>query len=290
MKKRTIFAPALTLALATVIAAGAFAQEATIYFSGDRQGFVTVTKDSGGKITMRCPAMKDKKGKPAPVDFKTSDCPFLPEKLLGDISDSVWMVEGAVIIDDGNTRIYTDRDGYWMKWEKTGNTTIWTDSEGSWEKTVVDGNTTTRTKSGGWWSKAVVSGNTTTRTDSDGGWFKTVVDGNTTTRTRSGGWWSKAVVSGNTTTRTDSDGGWFKTVVSGDTTTHTQSNGGWEKKTVSGNKTTWMLSMPNLDDGTTYKMTREIKGSAKKGYSVFIELTSTSDKYDNDGSTVRLWL
>jgi hypothetical protein len=183
----------LMLAAALIAAGCVFAQEYTIYFSGSNEGTVTVTKDRGGSITIRCISMKNELGHNSGLNIGNGElvdsylCPLLPKGRSFNIST------GTVIIIEGNTTTQT-----------------W--SDGSWKKTVVDGNTTTET-----WS--------------DGYWVKTVVDGNTTTETLPNGSWKKTVVDGNTTTETYADGNWYKTVVNGNTTTVTHSNGSWTTKT-----------------------------------------------------------
>jgi hypothetical protein len=107
MKK---FSIALMLALiATVMS---FEQEYTVYYSGETQGYLTVTKDTEGKITIQIALTKGYN-----VIISKDICPILPN---GDFSIDRWYVN--IVID--------------------GNTTTKTGSSGSWEKTVVDGNTT----------------------------------------------------------------------------------------------------------------------------------------------------
>ena len=161
-----------------------FSQEYTLYYSGEEKGFITIKRESNGKITITPIIITN-------IILRYEYCPLLPKNY------SSYMQVAQLI-----TLITID-----------GNTSTTTYSDGSWHKTVVDGNTKTETYSNGMWFKTVVDGNTTTETYFNGNWKKTVVDGNTTTVTSSYGSWSKTVVDGNTTTVTYSDGSWYKTVV-----------------------------------------------------------------------------
>jgi hypothetical protein len=179
-----------------------FSQEYNLYYSGLDKGFITIKKETNGRITITPKILTGS------VTLNNEICSLLP------ISKSYWIYELTQLITiDGNTTTETNSDGSWYKTVVNGNTTTWTNSDGSWYKTVVNGNTTTRTRSDGSWTKTVVNGNTTTWTRSDGSWTKTVVDGNITTSTRSDGFWHKTVVDGNITTETSSNGYWKKTVI-----------------------------------------------------------------------------
>jgi (2Fe-2S) ferredoxin len=211
----------------------------TFYFSGGLRGVVTIQRDRAGKITISFKVkdtgdstydsdwllfyrliLRFKATGDSTYDIDRELCPLIPAE-TGRVPVSK-NIRRQII--DGNTTT-TYRDGSWYKTVVDGNTTIYTDKYGKWLKeTVVDGNTTTSTDLYGWWEKTVVDGNTTTTTRADGWWKKTVVDGNTTTTYRDGRWY-KTVVDGNTTTTTRSDGWWEKTVVDGNTTTTTRSGG-----------------------------------------------------------------
>jgi hypothetical protein len=219
-----------TVLLMLLISSFTFAsgQEYTVYYSGYINGYITITKDTSGKITI----MPKMKGDWRYVTLTDEICPLLPQKQEFDIL----IPQTQHIIIEGNitTKTYSDRP-----WEKTvfdGNTTTVTTGNGWWSRTVVNGNTTTLTVSDGAWKKTVVDGNITTITESDGTWEATteriVVNGNTVTTTRIDGTWEKIVTDGNTTTLTTSDGFLRKTVVDGNITTKNDSNGNWSKEII----------------------------------------------------------
>jgi Flp pilus assembly protein TadD len=181
MVKRGFF----VLVLALLVAGGVFAEEYTIFYSGECQGSITITKDARGKITIIPNIPKETNVEDRHIFVLTHDqCPLVPEwqELLisSDTKD---------IVIDGNTIIDT--------------------CSGNWQKKVINGDTITTTYHWDWAisdnsyvSKRVVDGNTKTLINEDGHWSKTVIDGNTTTVMNEDGWFSKRVVNGNTTTRT----------------------------------------------------------------------------------------
>ena len=180
-----------------------FSQEYNLYYSGQDKGFITIKKETNGKITI---TPRIQKGSIIYLSYEI--CSLLPRD-----GDYLLFEDTQLITIDGNTTTTTHSNGSWDKTVVDGTTTTTTHSNGNWDKKVVDGNTTTYTYSNGNWSKTVVNGNTTTTTHSDGYWIKTLINGNTTTTTHSNGNWDKKVVDGNTTTITGSSGSWSKTVV-----------------------------------------------------------------------------
>jgi hypothetical protein len=192
MAKRDSF----VLVLALLVVGGVFAQEYTVFYSGECQGSITITKDARGKITI-IPKLTDT------VDLTHDLCPLVPE---GDGFTVFSFIKDIVI--DGNTTTTTRQSGDWTKRVVNGNTTTGisyaTKDGGFAYKEIVDGNTTTMTFSGdeSWFSKTVINGNTTTKTFQDGSWLQTVIDGNTTTRMHEDGWFWKQVVNKNTTIQT----------------------------------------------------------------------------------------
>ena len=161
-----------------------FSQEYNLYYSGLDKGFITIKKESNGKITIT-PRMQGVYS----FDLSYEICSLL--------------LKGEYYYIYSETKLITF----------DGNTTTETFSDGSWSKTVVNGNTTTKTFSDGSWCKTVVDGNTTTTTFSDGSWHNTIADGNTTKETSSTGSWKETYVEGNTTIKTYSDDSWEETFV-----------------------------------------------------------------------------
>jgi hypothetical protein len=182
------------------------AEEYAIFLRvGYLTGYITVTKDAKGKVTIT-PLLRSE-----PYDWFMLDlpingelCPIIPQSApeFGRQYDYFTVgpkVKGIVI--EGNTTTVT-----------------WNDGEVEKRVRSVVGNTTTITYSWNngrkdeWW-KEVVSGNTTTQICSNGRWRLIKVDGNTITRSESGGHLSKTVMIGNTRYTTHSEeasGGWDK--------------------------------------------------------------------------------
>ncbi|MDR0473906.1 MAG: hypothetical protein LBH43_09595 [Treponema sp.] len=88
-----------------------YGQEYTIYYSGDNIGFITIKKESSGKIAI-IPKMQEKSS----ITIDKEVCPLLPE--------------------DDNFYLYIDSKTQLITIE--GNTTTATHSDGRWNKKVVD--------------------------------------------------------------------------------------------------------------------------------------------------------
>jgi hypothetical protein len=171
---------AITLFAAVSLIAGAavYAQQYTLYYSGGITGYVTITKDTQGKVTVIPQIIKDLA---LQNEITNNECPLIPQGQR----ISVYRFIASIVID-GNTITETGTDGKVITSIINGNTTIRTMSGGSWIKTVVEGNTTIITWLGGSWRRIVVSGNTITETVTSeiyGLNSKTVVEGNTRTTT-----------------------------------------------------------------------------------------------------------
>ncbi|GHV51225.1 hypothetical protein AGMMS49579_06140 [Spirochaetia bacterium] len=183
-----------------------FAEEYKLFYSGNWGGFITATRDTGGKITINFDQLTFPSENAVALGDgayrqKTSDisvfgsyeltyhqCPLVPEGMrfehLKDVKE---------IVIDGNTVtiIYKGAlNGHREEWVVEGNTTTATSyippSGDAFSKviTVIEGNTTTATNynaSNGVRvssEKWVVEGNITTKIDSIDRVFKQVVDGN----------------------------------------------------------------------------------------------------------------
>jgi hypothetical protein len=245
MTKKAWIVAALLLLLAA-----AWGQEHTIYYSGDlHQGFITVTKDARGIITMTARFSK-------------------ANEWRGGNSGHIESLEFEIMYTIDNTLcpLLPVGTSYFQQF--------------SWfpAQVIIEGNTTTATWSNGFWEKTVVNGNTKTTTDANGGWVKTVVIGNTTTITDSHGHWEKLVTSGNTATWTDSYGGYvFKRVKSGNTITETRSDSvGWTKRVVTGNTTT-VTSGNRVRGGYHFAYTRVV---TRQGNSTHVEESYQAGFYD----------
>lgn len=239
------------------LAGGVFAEEYTIFCSGEWEGFVTVAKEAGGKITITY-NLSEQPGKFGPAvnlpSLTHELCPLIPKGKEFTLSSPSTK---NIVID--------------------GNTTTETNVFGSWTKTVVDGNTTTQTHSNGYWAETVVDGNTTTRTGKNGFEWKTVVDGNTTTRTYADGDWTKITFEGNTQRSINQDGrvGHSATVVDGNTTTYFSDGKIWSTIVVEGNTTrrTW---------GKDTKIQARKTVVNKQGKNVYITVT-TAHSHNSSG-------
>jgi hypothetical protein len=163
--------------------------EYTITCSGTIEGFITVKRESSGRVIIT-PTLK--KGL---FSLNNENCSFIsPEMEYITVADDT-----RNIIIDGNTVIDTSKDGSWLKKTIDGNTTTTTTSSGAvaWIRRTVDGNITSLTDSSGNSWKRIIDGNTITATYSDGSWTKETIDGNTRTITNSNGSWSRKTIDGN---------------------------------------------------------------------------------------------
>jgi hypothetical protein len=203
-----------------------FGQNYILYYSGDNSGFITIQKESSGKITITPKMTKIRYS----IDLTEEICPILPE--LSESNNYSINEETQSITIDGNTTTRTYSDGSWNKTVVDGNTISWTSSDGWWHRKVVEGETETVTQSDGRWYRIITDGNTRTGIDSYGFQFREVVEGNKTTRTNFEGTTVIIIVDGNTTTWTDPDGRWQKKVIEGNTITITDSGGRYLKTSI----------------------------------------------------------
>jgi hypothetical protein len=276
----------LLLVLALCIAGGVFAQEYTIFLGGTLRGFITVQKDSGGKITITPSISSD-----GSVWIGNAICPILPGEGDGfrtyDTKSNGFRVSKTIasIVIDGNTTTETRTDGNWHKIVNDGNTTTETWSDGRWYRTVTEGNRITYTSSFGAEEITVLEGNTLTKTHLHGPlsnhirWQKIVVSENTMTETDSSGSWARAVISGNTTTiTTSSNNRGYEEVIRGNTRTFANSHDARYQysEVVAGNT----ITLTSLDG-------RRREVIDRQGNDIFLTLTGSSYGFEDIGVPVK---
>jgi len=106
-----------------------FGQEYNFYYSGDNTGFITIKKDSSGKITIT-PGMREIK---TFILIDNEMCSLLPE----DNPFYLFSYDMPHLITiEGNTTTYSD--GRWYRKVIEGNTTTTTSSDGTWNRKVID--------------------------------------------------------------------------------------------------------------------------------------------------------
>jgi hypothetical protein len=267
----------LLLVLALSIAGGVFAQEYTVYLSGDLRGFITVQKDPSGKITIAPHISSEGR-----VWIGNAMCPLLPKEGF-----TIWKTTRSIVID-GNTTTVSSADGKWNRTAVDGNTTTYTTSEGHWERTITDGNTITFTSSRGDSAMAitVLEGNTLTKTYPNQTLTVTHYDlegGRSTSTDSYRSWWQRVVVSENTMTETDSTGSWSRAVINGDTTTVTKNGALSYEEVIRGNTRTLTYSYGSgyreVIDGNTITVTsldgKRTEVIDKQGNDIFLTLTGS---------------
>jgi hypothetical protein len=273
----------LALVFALFIAGGVFAEEYTIFLSGTLKGFITVQKDSSGKITI-VPSISSN----GRVWIGNSVCPLLPKEGF-----NIWKTTKSIVID-GNTITETSVDGKWYRTVVDGDTTTYTASDGHWTKTVTSGNTITFTSSRGRGDLAVtvLEGNTLTKTYPNSALTVTHYDRDLreTSTDSYEGWWQRVVVSESTMTETDSTGSWSRAVINGNTTTVIKDGELSYEEVIHGNTRTLTYSYGSgyreVTEGNTITIT-SLDGKRKEiidrqGSDIFITLTG-SYAFDNIG-------